>query len=171
MPGLHVRVARHDDVVVTLGLANDDALEFADRLLHVANGVAQVHLRRGRRLVVAAAPRVQTSARRTDDLGHALFDGHVDVFVLDGEDESTGADFFTDLLETADDRVGVFARDDALAREHVGVHLRVANVERADALLERDRGVEVFNELVGGEVEASAAALGFLLGHVGFPVK
>ena len=162
---LHVRVARHDHVDVGAGGLDEDGLKLADRLLDFADFMAEVHLRGGRRLVVAATTRVQTAAGRADDFRHALLDGHVDVFVLDGEDELAGADFLGNLVKAAADRFGILGADDVLTGEHRGVHLAVLNVERADALLERDRGVEGFHEFVGGKIEAAGTALAVFVGH------
>ena len=106
---------------------------------------------------------MQATARRPDDFGHALFNRHMDVFVLHAEDELACFDFSLDLLEPAADRFGVFFRDDALAREHRCVRDRVGDVKRTDALLERDRCVEAFNEFVGRKIEAAASALGILV--------
>ena len=89
----------------------------------------------------------------------------MNVFVLHGEDELAFADFLGNLREAAADVGGVGIADDALAGKHHGVRLGILNVKRAHTLFERDRGVEVFNKLVGGQVKAAAAALAVLVGH------
>ena len=114
---------------------------------------------------------MEAPARRSDNLGHALFDRHMDVLVLDGEDEFPGADFFGDLVESGADGFGIFPADDALTGKHRRMRLRILNIERANALFERNRGVEVFNELIGGKVETAAAALAVLVAHAGSPLK
>ena len=105
---LHVGVARHDHIEVLFGRIDENGLQATDRLLHFLDFVAQVHLGRGGRLVVAAAAGVEPTACGTYDFRHALFNRHVNVFVLDGKDKTALADFPGDLIETSADRFSVF---------------------------------------------------------------
>ena len=166
LAGLHVRVARHDHRHVGPRNRDEFRLKRPDSLLNLADRMTQIHLRGGRRLIVAASAGMETPARGTHDFGHALFDRHMDVLVLHGEDEFARADFRGDLVEAGADRFSILLADDALAGEHRCMRLRILNVERADALLERNRGVEFLNELIGGKVETAAAALAFLVAHL-----
>ena len=162
---LHVREARHDHVGI--GARHRDALclQSTDGRLDLTDHMTQIHLRRGRRLVIAAAAGVEPPARRADNFGHALFDRHMDVFVLDGEDKLARADFFGDLVKSAADGLRIRFGNNALTRKHRGMRLRILDVKRAHTLLERNRRIELFNQFVGRQVKTTAAALALLAAH------
>ena len=64
---LHVREARHDDVVVLLGLRNEHFLEVFDAIDDFIDFAAKVEADVGGNLVVAGAPGVKALAGVADE--------------------------------------------------------------------------------------------------------
>ena len=145
-----------------LGLAHQ-------RLGHLAQhpplglaAVAQVEQRVGDDLVVAAAGGVKPAARVADQLDQAPLDGGVDVLVAGPEGEVARAELTRDPRQAGVDLVGVQRGDDPLGGQHPGVGARARDVERPQAPVHRQRGVEAVERLgrAGREAAAPEAALG-----------
>lgn len=161
---LQMRVARHDDIAVLLRRLDERALQVLDLLLHGHDLAAHIHVRVERDLIVAAARRVQPAAGLADGVGQALLNVHVNILEVDGEREAAVLDFLKDVLETRDDLVAVFFRDDAALREHRRVRDGARDILVVHALVEIDGGLKLVDHLIGrlGET-ASPHSLAHLL--------
>ena len=94
---LQMGKARHDDFGSSLGLFDDFTLQFPNGFGRILAGFACPHLHCRGRLVITASCRMKATAGRSDNFRHALFDCHVDIFVNDGKDELSVANFLADL--------------------------------------------------------------------------
>ena len=161
---LQMRVARHDDIAVLLRRLDERALQVLDLLLHGHDLAAHIHVRIERDLIVAAARRVQPAAGLADGVGQALLNVHVNILDVDGKREAAVLDFLKDVLETRDDLVAVFFRDDAALREHRRVRDGARDILVVHALVEIDGGLKLVDHLIGrlGET-ASPHSLAHLL--------
>ena len=79
---------------------------------------------------------MQTLARLADGGGEARFDVHMDIFKTDGKIELTGLDLLQDFLQTMNDLLHIFERDDPLLAQHTGMGDGTANILMIEAFVE-----------------------------------
>jgi hypothetical protein len=93
----------------------------------------------GRHLIVPGARRVELAASRADQLGESPLDRHVDVLVLLAELERALVQLPPDPVESPRDLLELSVIEHTELGEHPGVRLRLLDVERGQAPVERDR--------------------------------
>ena len=157
LAGLHMGIARHDHVEMFFGDIYEFFLKVTDGALDFTDGGAKHHFGGNGRLVVAGTGGVKAAAGGTDNFSHALFDGHVNVFVGGTEFKLAVADFLSHLIQALADCFGIFLADDALAAEHCGVRLRTLDIEGTIALFDENRGVEIFDQLICRQIKATTS--------------
>src|SRR5208337_189907 len=87
-------------------------------------------------------------------------DGHVDVFLPRLERELPRLDLGRDLFQAPDNLLGLRRGDDPLAAQHPGMGHRAGDILAIKALIEAERGGEVFHALLSFPGEPPAP--GFL---------
>ena len=112
-------------------------------------------------LIVAAPRRVQFAPGRTDQLGQAPLDIHVNVFVGLGELELAAVDLALHRLQAPDDFARVRGRDDALLGQHFGVRDAAANIVAVEPGIDVDRRGKSFHRGRRAGAEAPAPKLRF----------
>ena len=88
-------------------------------------------------LIVSRATGVQTRTRISDALGEHRFDGHMNVLVIDIEDEVALFDVALDLRKSCRDRFSIFMRDDTLIGKHARMRHRPSDILLVHCLIDR----------------------------------
>ena len=88
-------------------------------------------------------------AHRSDELGEAPLDRHVDVLVVVGEAEAAGFELGRDLVESAKQLRLLVGREHTLLGENAHVGPRLPDVVRCEPSIEADRRVQPLEDRVG----------------------
>ena len=80
----------------------------------------------------------------------------MDVFELVPEREFPALDFRQNPVQALRDVAGVLSADDRLLGEHCGMCLARSNILSKQVLIDLYRGIDVFEQRVGGLPEATA---------------
>ena len=97
LSNLHMRKARHDDVVVLFSLSDEDLLKMLDTTNNFVDFTAQVEADIGCNLIVAGATGVKTLAGVTNQCSESSFNIEMHVFKFKLPFKLAGLDFFTNL--------------------------------------------------------------------------
>ena len=166
---LQVRIAGHDHVEIffgRLGQLSAQRLQSADDELDL---VAQKKPHVERHLIVAAARGVEFAAGRTDQLGQASFDIHMNIFVRLRKLELAAVYLALDRLQAADNLPRITGWNDALLGEHFRVRNTAHDVMAVKPRIDRNRRRKSFDRIRRRSGEASAPELGLFrlrVGHV-----
>ena len=125
---LQVRVAGQVGVAGADGAIEEHSLQFVETPGDAEQFTLAPQAQVGRHLIVTAPGRVELAARRSGQLGHAAFDGGVDVFVTLDEDELAGLDLDGGLLERFQYRIPLCSGEETDAGEPTYVRLRAVDV-------------------------------------------
>ena len=106
-----------------------------------------VQARIGAHLVIAAATRVQTRAGVADVLDQFALDGHMDVFVIDVENEFSLINSLLDIIQAGMDFLFVLLADNALRGKHGRMRLGTGNILRIKRLVDGKRCAKTLSEL------------------------
>ena len=118
---LEVRVARHDGVAVTLGEADEFALQAVNFLRERFAGFAQPESKIERDLIIAAPRGVELRPGGADALGQLRLDVHVDIFEVHLELEASLFNLGEDLAQARLDFFKFLAGQDAGGFQRAGV--------------------------------------------------
>ena len=102
---------------------------------------------------------MQLLAHFAHDLGQAGFDVHVHVFEFLLPGEGAFLDFALHLIQAPDERCGLFAGDDALLAQHVGMGFGTGDILRVERAVERNGFRVGFHGKAGAFFEAAAQGL------------
>ena len=153
---LQMGEARHHHVGASSARVAERPLQAGDledeRVDRVAHPEAEVD----RDLVVARTRGVQAPGGRTDDLGEAALDVHMDVFERAREGEGPRLDFALDLVETLGDGLRVRRVDHALFGEHGDMGEGAGDVLGGELAVEADRGVDLLHDFGRADGEPAA---------------
>ena len=104
---------------------------------------------------------MQFAAGRTDELGQAPLDIHVNIFVGLRESKLAVVDLTLDGLQTPDNPPRIARRDDALLGQHFGVGNAAANIVAIEPRIDVDRRGKSFHGRRRAACKATAPELGF----------
>ena len=159
---LQVGEARHDGGGVSFRLAGKRELQRLQLGIEVVDRVTHIEAEVERHLVIARARRVKAPGGGANDVLQAGFDVEMDVFQRARERERAGLDLGLHLLEALPNECGIGFRDDSLGGQHRGMGFRACDVLGEQALVEADRGVDLFHDRVRPRLETPAP---HLVGH------
>ena len=159
---LQMGEARHDGGGMRFRLAGERQLQVLQLGIEVVDRVAHIEAEVERHLIIARARRVQAPGGRADDVLEAGFDVEVDIFERARERERAALDLGLHLVEALPNEGGIGFRDDSLLRQHRGMGFRARDVLPEQALVEADRGVDLFHDRVRPRLETPAP---HLVGH------
>ena len=97
LSNLHMREARHDDVVVLFSLGDEHLLKMLDATNNFVDFTAQIEADIGCNLIVAGAAGVKTLAGVTNQCSKSSFNIEMHVFKFKLPFKLAGLDFFTNL--------------------------------------------------------------------------
>ena len=156
--GLQVGEARHHRAGMGQRLLGERALVVGEARIEAVAGVADPQPEIGRDLVVARARRVQPPGRRPDQLGRrdSTF---MWMSSSDRLNSNRPPSISARTNQPADDRLGVFGRNNALMRQHFGVGPARDHILAIELAVDVDRGIYVRHDGVRLGAEPAAPHL------------
>ena len=143
---LHMGVARQDNVEITL-CSIDERLAELDVCGHQVRATRfREQAGVGDDLVVARTAGMQARAGFADIGDKRLFDGHMDVLVVDVEDELPRFDAGLYAVEARHNQIDVIGGNDALGPQHARMGFRPGDILRVQRLVDRQRRTESLGE-------------------------
>src|SRR5207253_2008219 len=100
-----------------------------------------------RNLVVSASSGVQFPTGRSDACDQALLDRKMDIFMLVAKFKNTRFNILLDLIETGNDQLTFFLRNDFTPSEHTGMRNATGNILVIEFPIQADRRGKFMREL------------------------
>jgi hypothetical protein len=151
-----MRVTGHNDVEVVLRRACQLALQCAEPFEDQIHFIAQIKPHVQSHLIVTASCRMQFAPRRTNHLGQAPFDVHVDVFVRARKSKLARVDLALDFCQPVNDLASVALGNDALLGEHLGMRDAAHDVVAVKPRVDGDGRGKRFHRIRRARAEAPA---------------